>query len=290
MKTQLIKRMISAVCAGMMLAGGAATLPVQAAETQKARIMGDMNGDCKVDMKDAKAALDIAVAGRIGLVDKTANKENNSADIDMNGQITSQDALSILQYYCKTLVGEQPLWADIRKVSYHEGSDFDPEFNLFGEKDTDLPFEKRSMYLEIGCAEGKPGETVSVQVYIAGVAGITGFQYFQSAPEALKRTDIRSVFGTGRDDEAPEFQEYSGVANVENGGMVWAAAYAHNLDVKEGMVIATYYYTIPENAKEGDLFILTTDGNEKSMFVVDTPDNSIGEYSYTVLDGVVAVK
>ena len=282
-------RAMSAVCAAAMMTGAAAMFPAHAAETEAARIMGDVTGDKLVTMKDAKETLDLAIMAQIGLADNAVNAENNAADINMDGKIDIADARAILNYYCQTLINGQPLWSEVRKLSYHNGTDFDPEFNYYGEQDVDLPFAKRSMYLEIGCAQGKPGETVEIPVYIAGIAKLNGFQYFQKAPEELKCVDIDSVFGTETHEPAEAYaayKQYRATTNTDNGALVWASADAIDVDVQQGMVIGTYYYQIPENAQSGDLFVLSPDGEAESLFIPDAE----GDFAYTVLDGVVTVK
>ena len=302
MKKQFIKRTISAVCAAMMISGGAALLPASAAEQSAVKLMGDLNGDCKVTMEDAKKTLDIAVAGRIGLVDNKVNAENNPADIDMNGTIETMDALAILRYFCQTLVGDQPLWSDIRKLTYHDGTEFSPILVDETVEYEQLPFEKRGMYLEIGCAEGKPGEEVTVPVYLAGIETLNGFQYFQSAPERLTPTNITSDLGVTTfcyldENGAPktdhlvdvESGEYVGVANTYSGAFVWTAPRGEDITLTEGIVLANYTYKIPEDAKEGEVFVISVKP-EKTMFGTSVGNSMFNHYQYTALDGAIVVK
>jgi len=301
-------RILSALCASAMLMSGAAVLPASAAEESAApRIMGDMNGDCRVTIEDAKRTLDVFVGSQIGLCEANVTEETNPGDIDMNGTIEIADALAIMRYFCQTLAGDQPMWAEVRNLTYHDGTDFDPEFvSEEAEKDYKrLPFEKRGMYLEIGCAEGKAGETVEIPVYIAGIAHFNGFQYFQNTPENVDLLDIDSTFGmigkcvlnpeTGKYEyhKAVKYsnEEFSAVANTENGAIVWATANGVDLNIKDGMVIATYTYKIPDDAKSGDLFVISADAG-KTMFVTSEEEDNyaILSYQYTLLDGVIAVK
>ncbi|MBR5371035.1 MAG: hypothetical protein IK130_02365 [Oscillospiraceae bacterium] len=303
MKKQFIKRTISAVCAAMMISGGAALLPASAAEQGAVKLMGDLNGDCKVTMEDAKKTLDIAVAGRIGLVDNKVNAENNPADIDMNGTIETMDALAILRYFCQTLVGDQPLWSDIRKLTYHDGTEFSPILVDETVEYEQLPFEKRGMYLEIGCAEGKPGEEVTVPVYLAGIETLVGFQYFQSAPARLTPTNITSDLGIAifcylDENGNPQTKELVdtdtstdplGVANTYSGAFVWTAPRGEDMTLTEGMVIANYSYKIPEDAKDGEVFVVSVNP-AKTMFGTNTGDSMFNPYQYTTLDGAIVVK
>lgn len=305
-------RILSALCASAVLMSGASVLTASAAVDVPAapRIMGDMNGDCKVTIEDAKKTLDVFVGSQIGLYDAKVSEETNAGDIDMNGSIEIMDALAIMRYFCQTLVGEQPMWAEVRNLTYHDGTDFDPNYTGEPQEDSDpervrLPFEKRGMYLEIGCAEGAPGEIVKVPVYIAGIAGFAGFQYFQTAPENVRLVDIDSTFGmfskryynleTGKYEyvKAKKYDqdEFNACANVERGALVWTTSDGLDLNLKEGMVIATYSYQIPEDAKSGDLFVLSADSTN-TMFVTSDPDSNydILSYQYTLLDGVIAVK
>lgn len=306
-------RILSAVCAAAaMLSGGAAMVPASAAEVQSARVMGDVNSDFRVTIEDAKKLLDISVASEIGLADNNVNDETNPGDIDMNGLIETMDALAVMRYFCQTLAGDQPLWADVRKLTYHDGTEFNPIFVTEEDekKYEHMPFEKRGMYLEIGCAEGKAGETVEIPVYIAGIAGFAGFQYFQNTPEGALLTDINTELGLGGkrryvpetgeyesvdfypEDITPEELKYwAGFANVENGALVWATGDNIPIDLKNGMVIATYTYQIPEDAKPGDLYVITANA-EKTMFtcVAEEEEFRCINYQYTLLDGVIAVK
>ena len=299
-------RILSAVCAAAMLSGGLAMIPASAAEVKSAKVMGDMTGDLRVTIEGAKAALDLSIAGEIGLADTEVNEESNAGDIDMNGIIETTDALAIMRYFCQTLVGDQPLWSEVRKLTYHDGTEFDPcyepDHGAEG-KEKHLPFEKRGMYLEIGCAEGEAGEIVEIPVYLAGIEGFAGFQYFQNTPEEVILTDIRSSLGLDKydangnrikgDDDAGYSDEngntWTGCANLANGAFVWAAADNKPVDAQKGEIIATYYYQIPETAQKGDLYVISAD-TESTMFVTWNDDFGCLSYQYTLLDGVIAVK
>ena len=297
---KLIRRITGAACAAAVLAGGTVLLPVHAAEVQRARIMGDLTGDCKVTMEDAKKALDIAVAGRIGLTDRNANGENNPADIDMNGMIETMDALAILRYFCQSLVGEQPLWSEIRKITYVDGTECAPKIDQETGEYVHLPFEKRGMYLEIGCAEGKPGEEVTVPVYLAGIDSIAGFQYYQMAPACLKLTEITSELGVSQryeQDENGESRitildenaEYVGAVNLFSGAFVWVAPGCDNMSLTDGIILANYTYKIPEDAKDGEHYVLSLD-TMRTLFGTCDGNYDFQSYQYTLLDGVIVVK
>jgi hypothetical protein len=291
---KLFARITVALCAAAMLSGAAVLLPVNAAEVQQTRIMGDLNGDKKVTMADAKKVLDITVMSKIGLTDSKATPENDAADINMNGEIELMDAISIMRYFCQTLVGEQPLWSDIRKVSYHDGTDYDPSFTEREDNYVGLPFAKRGMYLEIGCAQGKPGETVTVPVYLAGVKGMAGFAYFQNTPERLQLVDIRSDLGMEKVDgvfvhkqfrAATGLNNYGCAGNLECGALVWTTPDGLDLEVTDGVVLAMYDYKIPEDAVPGETFVITVNSTQTALC-----DTELFDYQYTLLDGIVAVK
>ncbi|MBR5371034.1 MAG: hypothetical protein IK130_02360 [Oscillospiraceae bacterium] len=314
MKKQLIKRTVSAVCAAMMLSGGAALLPANAAEKQAVRLMGDLNGDCKITMVDAKKALDIAVAGRIGLVDNKSNAENNPADIDMNGTIETMDALAILRYFCQSLVGDQPLWSDIRKLTYHDGSDYDPGYYVRdpNEAKTDqYAFEKRGMYVEVGCAEGKPGEEVTVPVYVAGADKINGMTFAQDTTGALILTALESDLGLEKtrvyDPESGYINNllprasftgkgsWAAAVNEGRAAFAWISNEGTEYDFKNGIVVLKLSYKIPEDAKDGDTFVLSADPKSIMFDTIETIKTDEDEYcefdyyQYTMLDGVIAV-
>ena len=303
------KNAVSAVCAAAMLTGSFGMLPASAEEEHIPRIMGDMNGDRRITMQDAKKILDLSVMGSIGLTDRKTNAETNAGDINMNGAIEMMDALAVMRYFCQSLVGTQPLWSDIRKITYHDGT----EYNLLyadHESDDEItlhqPFERRGMYLEIGCAEGKAGETVTVPVYIAGITKLSAFEYVQLIPEGLTLTRIQSDLGTEHvrmpDEETGGFcwetvseADYSeaivsaAVNEAEGiGTIAWMSVNGIELDVQKGMVIANYTYQIPEDAKSGDTYILSADTGKMRF----NQEFIRGEYNYqyTMLDGVIAVQ
>jgi hypothetical protein len=302
----MVFRIAGALCAAAMLSSGLAMMPASAAETTSAKIMGDLNGDLKVTMTDAKLALDLSVQANIGLVDKNVTEENDAADINMNGNLELMDAVAILNYYCQSMIGDQPMWSEIRKLTYHDGSEYDPYYVTPENKPDDyvgLPFAKRGMYVEIGCAEGKPGETVSVPVYVAGINEVVSICHFQNTPEGLKLKEIDSDLGIsyvcgvdengepyGYDVEYDKSKCATSVANLENGAFCWMAAAAENIPLTDGLVIATYQYQIPETAKAGDTYVITVNP-EKTVYACNEGETyRYTTFQYTLLNGVVAVK
>ena len=292
----------------MMLTGSAfAAMPASAAERQI--LMGDLDGDLFVTIDDAIGAAQICA----GAINKTASnavtKDNCAADIDMNGSVDLDDAISILQYYTSSLVGGDLLWADLRKTSYHDGtrqrarSYFDPEVGEWIEEewvDVDsTPFELKDLYVEIGCAEGKPGEKVTVPVYVAGCGALVGFQYVQDVPGDLTVTNMTTPllednYNPDEFDSAcvwnPEFNVYG-----KNCTLVWVNSKGLNLNISDGAIIAEITYQIPENAKSGENYIIS-DSSDVTMFLRNKVDPETQEelgpqdFQYTLIDGVIHVK
>lgn len=267
MKTmKTVRRLLSAVCAAAISAGFFGMLPVSAEETAGIRLMGDLNNDMAVAADDAQLALLLYLDGITGNADNSATAENGVADINMDGVIDAGDSQNILRYYCETLVGEQPLWAEFRDVSYQDGTGYygheNPVFTLTG------------MYLEIGCASGAPGETVEVPVYVAGLSRIAGLQMFMITPDELPTLDIQSP--------VPDDYGIGVTTNPDAGAFVWANA--RDISIADGYVIATYTYQIPEDAEPGIFYPLTVDTSETAFVTVDD------YWQYTLLSGVIAVK
>lgn len=91
------KKIISAVmCAGVLSSG------IVLSTANAAANLGDVNGDNKIDSKDAVLVLkDYAenLAGKSTTIDKTV------ADVNANNNVDSKDAVWILRYYANTLTG-----------------------------------------------------------------------------------------------------------------------------------------------------------------------------------------
>lgn len=91
------KKIISAVmCAGILSSG------VVLSTASAAVNLGDVNGDNKIDSKDAVLILkDYAenLAGKSTTIDKTV------ADVNVDNNVDSKDAVWILRYYANTLTG-----------------------------------------------------------------------------------------------------------------------------------------------------------------------------------------
>ena len=295
--TTLKSRLFSAAIAsasfftlcGALSASAAADVP----------LMGDLNYNRKVGLDDAQSALKIYVNGLGGVASAEANAENGVADIDMNGSISLSDAGTILSYYTQTMGGKQPLWADLRKVTYADGTDFYSYFEtdengapvldskgqpVLVKPNADRPFQLTGMYIEIGCASGAPGETVSVPVYTAGLPKLAGFQLSVSHDAALKPVDITTTlpeqFGWN-----PDTHNIGTNPTVNDTRGCLVMAQANDLCLSDGCIIGTFSYQIPADAKSGDIFMLSV-ATDNSKFIT----KMCASYQYTALSGIVTVE
>ncbi|GEM_PF-6401200 len=187
----------------------------------------------------------------------------------------SAEVPDILLQYCQTLEDGIPLRMDARTLSYHDGSDYTPISAETGKRyPNDAQFPLTGMYIEIGCAEGAPGETVTVPVYISGVPELNSFTLFIDPPEGPEPEEILSS----------AVQDYGAAAksNLPKGSLVVASLEIMN--PPDGYVIAYYSYTIPEDAQPGTLYPLVLNF-AKSIFVAAGEDT----YQYSLLSGVIAV-
>lgn len=253
-----------------------------ASAAESIRILGDLNHDLSVNSCDAQQALEIYTDSVSGLTDGSVNQDNETADINMDGSITVEDAESILLYYCQTLAGKQPLWADFRQVSYENGSSY-------GSK---KEFALRGLYIEVGCAEGAPGTTVTVPVYVAGLSKLAGFQLGLIHEDPMTLTAITSEL-----DKLECWKTADTIiSNPETGMLV--AAQANDISLADGFVIGEYAYEIPKNAESGAHYCITVDQTYTKFVMTDCvfidtdPTSTIekGTYQYTALSGVVTVK
>ncbi|MBQ8920647.1 MAG: hypothetical protein IJ060_00595 [Oscillospiraceae bacterium] len=304
MKKKLAAILMSAVCGAAVAVSVSAPCSAAAKAAPAVRLMGDLDGDLSVSVEDAQMALQLYTDSLAEKASANADLENGVADIDMDGKIDAGDAQNILSYYCRTLSGQQPLWAEYREVSYIDGNDhynqdkyiWDEEAGEMVENPNyeykDTVFGKTGMYLEVGCAQGAPGETVEVPVYVAGAPLMAGFQFYlnQSGDALLTaiRSDLEEMFPNS---------DFIYNTDPEVGALVWCAARGDNMSVEDGTVIGTFSYRIPENAESGAHYPLVID-KVNTMFVTNGEElggNIFGEshraaYQYTLLDGVIVVK
>lgn len=291
---------MSAVCAAAAAMTVCAAMPLSASAAE-IRLTGDFNNDKVVGVEDAQYTLEMyaeAVAGNadFGITDETAN-----LDINMDGKLSAADAEYILQYYCQTLVGGKPLWAEVRNLSYQDGSEFygiretfvvDEDYHLVLDEDGQpipIIFGERlavlkGLYIEAGCAAGAPGETVSVPIYVAGLPKLAGFQLLIQHDLPLELISIESDIANH-----PEWNDIlknNPQVNPkfsENEGCI-VAAQAYNIALRDGYIIARYEYRIPEDAKAGDVYSISV-APYYTKFVTDEGV----DYQYTTLSGAVRV-
>jgi len=305
MKKKIAAILMSAVCG--TTAAISAGSPCGAAEAAPAvRLMGDINGDMNVSVEDAQLTLRLYTDSLANKASAKADMVNGAADTDMDGSINIADAQNILSYYCRTLAGDQPLWAEYREVSYIDGNDHYNKDRYIVDDETgelienphfvyeDTVFGKTGMYLEVGCAQGAPGETVEVPVYVAGVPILAGFQFYlnQCGDAVLNdiQTDLEEMF--------PE-SDFLKNTDPKAGALVWLTQKGDNISIADGTVIGTFSYTIPEDAVSGSFYPLVIDkvdtmfvsnGSEIEGVKIFGKTTSLAAYQYTLLDGVIAVK
>lgn len=297
--TTLTAKLLAGICTAAMSLSLFSALPASAADAGTVRLMGDLNNDLEVSVEDAITALHIYVDGIAGIGDADANAENGAGDINMDGEITVEDAMHILRYYCQTLVGDQPLWAEIRNLSYADGTDFYACFRqdengellldengqpILVKPNAEAPFTLKGMYIELGCAAGAPGEVVSVPVYIAGLPKLAGFQMLVGHDPALKLTGITSTLS-----EHPDWKDRAEglVMNPQfddNHGCV-VMGQAYDMALADGYVISEFQYQIPADAQSGAHYAVTLE-SYYTKFITAQCDS----YQYTALSGVVTVK
>lgn len=270
------RKALTMSAAAVLAACSIPMMSASAAGVESVRLMGDINKDNRVDVSDAIDSLQLYNLNLVDLAENTVNDDNYGGDIDMNGQVDLNDTIGILTYYTLTNANLNPLWADLRRSSYVDGQSYygntDPEKQHY--------FEKTGMYLEIGCASAKPGETVTVPVYIAGITDLAGLQFFMSTPDSLTLDDVNT--------DLPISESTGKTWNPDNGAFVWAQERGNNLSVTDGTVICTYTYTVPETAQKGDFFLLTQDA-EHTMFVAVDGSN-IDAFQYTAVSGCITVE
>lgn len=273
-------------------------------------LTGDLNLDTVVDTIDAQIALSIYTDAISGLKSNAVTKENEQGDINLDGSITIEDAESILRYYCQTLVGGKPLWADFRTVSKENGNNFNPiSVSDPDETSKDIipEFGLDGMFIEVGCVSGKPGETVTVPVYISGVPKLIAYQLKVKHDLPLILTDITTDID--KNEECSQKYE-TAFANPNAGTNYGISTWANdkNVTLQDGYVVAKFSYVIPENAVEGTHYSVSVDssytefimeGSETDTKIEDylPKDNGDGTYTftypnsykYTSLSGVVTV-
>lgn len=306
--------LLSAVCTAMSVGSA---LSASAAGLPEFCRMGDLNADGKVDLRDARGALAAYVDDFIGIQDSTVNAGNFTGDINMNGKIDLSDASNILRYYTYTMVGEQPLWADLRKVNSVKGG-LAPDYTGTPAARPDnssfvidsvsgavyRPFALSGLYVEIGCAEGRPGETVEIPIYISCADGLAGFMLDINAGDLKVNS-----FSSPLDPALTAFNPAMCDKDYTCSCLVWSSEDGLDRTFETGSLAGTISYCIPEDAAPGTVYPIQMDSklpddlefgdkvsaemyyqSRVSEFVSSKPDTDIQNIAFTELDGVVIVK
>ena len=297
-------RIIGAVCAAAAAFSSITPFSASASSFQQSALsverMGDVNHDMIVTADDSTEVLSLYLDGVMNntIVETTA--ENAASDVTLDGQIDADDSNAILSYYLRDMIGETPLWADYREISYVDTA-----------AEHTSPFALKDFYVEVGCAEGAPGEQVTVPIYIAGATALSNFQYLMQ-PEGLEPVSVQckldnTLVQVVEKDKSQEYRYFTGdempdnysicATNAASGVIAWCNGTGDNTSFKDGTIIAEYTYKIPENAKSGGIIQLNpmNEPDKYCKFSCWDPSESDDQsqlegYQYTFLGGVVAVK
>ena len=289
MKKQFLRFLSAASAAATMCACTGLHASAEVAD----RIMGDLDGDCRVTLYDCLAAAELCSNSLLGLTGDETNESNYPADIDMNGKITLSDIMAMNEYYTLSLLGENPLWADLREVSYSDGSEH-MDYSVDGTLvPSILPFTLTGMYLEVGCASGKPGEEVTVPVYVAAADNLSGFQYRQSVSAGYTVTNVTAAVA-----DEDDFVYWIPKTHDRDDAncLLWIYSdydqHTTSMDVSDGVIVANYTYKIPEDAQSGDTCIIKPDTAYSvfNMCTVNGEKLDVNCYQYTAVDGVIFVE
>lgn len=272
--------------------------------------MGDANGDFKVSVDDAQSVL-LSYVQSVSDERTIPAEEQPQADTNLDGVIDIIDASNILRYYCRTLVGDQPLWSEFRSVSEvtgerkpsYETRDYWLESGevipVSVQTDTEfLTYGKTGMFIEIGAVSGMPGEYVSVPVYLSGVPLLAGFQLFVNNVEGMTLQEVVGLPDT--DLYGDTYFSNQPVTNWEEdwGCSVWVSRGGQNVEFKDGSVVAEFVYQIPADAKSGTVYPLVIDETETKFVTngselepgVYEADTHSTYYQFTILNGAVMVQ
>lgn len=270
-----------------------------AADNSPVRLMGDLDKNHTVDVGDAQGTLNLYVEALAGNSEANADMESGIADINMDGTLTVEDAQYILEYYCQTLTGDAPLWADIRQLSYQdntveeyfrtdENGDLllDSDGNPIPKYGSESYFTLHGMYIEIGCAKGKAGETVTVPVYIAGLPALAGFQLKVVNEVGPHLCGMASQLKKDYPDLDPIWNYNLNEADDPDDqiGLI-VAAQAYNAQFKDGYILCELSYQIPDDAESGTFYGIDV-GTDYTMFITE----ECMAYSYTKLSGAIYVE
>ncbi len=120
MKTTKLKALCAA-CASVLALSIAPAFSASAAGEFTYRSMGDIDGNGEVSVDDAQSVL-LAYVKSVADCEALPASSNPPADTNLDGVIDILDATNILKYYCHTLVGDKPMWSEYRAVSEKTGT------------------------------------------------------------------------------------------------------------------------------------------------------------------------
>ena len=213
----------------------------------------------------------------------------------------------IVTQYCRTLIDGRPQWEDLRDISYHDGLDYTlPNgFDANGKMirvPNKTKFPLTGLYVEIGCAQGAPGETVIVPVYVAG-GDLASVIMFIDTPEGLELTDISTNLvedfnlwtpeseGQRQDETNEDHRTHDLISLYLVNGSCGFVTTGNNLPMQDGYVLAYYNYTIPEDAQRGAVYPICLNPAKTTFDAIENTGTIIGKhYQYTLLNGVVVVE
>lgn len=253
---------------------------------------------------------------------RTTGTERSAATVTTTAATTTTvtaattETPEILRRYCQTMSDGQPLWAAYRSLTYHDGLEYcfrNVENGEYVYTPNTTPFGRTGMFIEIGCAQGAPGDTVTVPVYISGVPDLLGLSIFIDPPEGLEPVSITSNLDL--DFELPFAAEHETspyASYLPKGSFVFTDIAA--IHPSDGYAFVYYSYKIPEDAQPGTVYPvrinpaktefrgdyeeepvydLNHDGEiddeeyEAQLLGLDTNDSN---YQYTQYNGVIVVE
>lgn len=309
MRTRKLKAFCAA-CASVLTLSIAPAFSASAAGDFTYRSMGDIDGNGEVSVDDAQSVL-LAYVKSVADCEALPASANPPADTNLDGVIDILDASNILRYYCRTLVGDKPMWSEYRAVSEKTGTEemvcklvdyrmpdgTTLQINVPTGETAFATYGKTGMFIEVGVASGKAGDYVSIPVYVSGCPDIAGFQFYLNRSGDAQLKGIQSNIDEILGDPLPSDPVWN--PDPEWGALVWCSARGENLRMENGTVIGEYIYQIPEDAKSGDVYSLTIDKDETLFvstgeemgkgFLVGSDANACS-YQFTLLDGAIVVE
>ena len=287
-------------------------LPVSAQE-HAVKPLGDFNGDFAVDETDATDILRLYAKSMMGLASNLVTAKTVQADCNTDGVLNELDATEILNYMGQVILEDTPRWLNERKVTYidhrmkvlteelvYDENGYpllDENGNFVFTKPSGKPvrenFDADGLSIEIGCAEGRPGEEVTIPVTISADKGIAAAQISIPAQNDLELVKINSDFMY----DDPNSVLINKAPSV--GIFIWLAEKGTPLIFPGSKTFVSYTFRIPETAKPGDVFNLDLNPNQSDFVTTYSFDEKTGNiclnndtirYCYEVLNGAIIVK